>query len=356
MLAQVNKTICSTVDLPESTEIEQCFGRKAVLLCGDMYQFPPIIPRTPLYSSIVRLFGNQTGNKQRAAAVAARMATTPEMIGAKLFVQFRKTELTQQMRAAGNPLHMNLINTMRQPEPDMNSIVNALENEYQTLSSHLLDMDPEFIFCPIATTSNRERATINDCMSKIYAKVSGQPRFVWFQPIHAKDMSLTPQTADSIYKRHDIFKSYFVVGAPAMLTQNICCKRALANGTSVNYHSLILDDQEDTHQIQDLIRQTQPGDDIFLRYPPQFINVSLNDRDPQEFNGLTLVKGKPVIPIGKSIKGNRVKTYVKQNSGTTEISSSCHGVDLRFSITMHKVQGKTVRRLCADLNDHSFQP
>lgn len=45
-----------------------------------------------------------------------------------------------------------------------------------------------------------------------------------------------------------------------------------------------------------------------------------------------------------------------ENSGWTEITGVCHGVDVRFAATLHKVEGKTVRRLCADLNDHSFQP
>ena len=198
--------------------------------------------------------------------------------------------------------------------------------------------------------------TINDCISKAFTIQQQQHRFVWLKPIHVKGMTLSPGSVDSIYKRHEMFGSYFVIGAPAMLTQNICCKRNLANGTEVAYHSLVLSELEDARHIQDRILNTQPGEDIFLRYPPQFIYVIITGSDPKNFENLTRIKDETVIPIGESFKGNKVKACVQENSGSTEINSTCHGIDNRFSITMHKLQGKTIHRLCADLNDHSFRP
>ena len=316
---------------------------------------PPIVPRTPLYSSIVQLLGAQK-TTSRKAAIKARLSTSPEMQGAQLFIQFRKVELTKQMRAAGDLQHTRLIDAMQKPEPNMDWIVEQLETQYQTLSAELLKVDPAFMFCPIATTGNRERATINDCISKAFTIQQQQHRFVWLKPIHVKGMTLSPGSVDSIYKRHEMFGSYFVIGAPAMLTQNICCKRNLANGTEGAYHSLVLSELEDARHIQDRILNTQPGEDIFLRYPPQFIYVIITGSDPKNFENLTRIKDETVIPIGESFKGNKVKACVQENSGSTEINSTCHGIDNRFSITMHKLQGKTIHRLCADLNDHSFRP
>ena len=140
-----------------------------------------------------------------------------------------------------------------------------------------------------------------------------------------------------------------------MLTQNICYKRNLSNGTEVTYPSLILDQQEDLRHLLNRIENAKAGEDIYLRYPPQYINVSVDGRDVKEFNGLSLVENRAVIPIGRSFKGNRIKTYVTENTTMAEINSVCHGVDIRFAITMHKVEGKTIHRLCADLNDHAFQ-
>ena len=267
-----------------------------------MFQFPPIVPRTPVYSSIVQLLGAQKTTSLKAV-IKARLSTSPEMQGTQLFIQFRKVELTKQIRAAGDLQHKRLIDAMRKPEPNMDWIVEQLETQYQTLSAESFKVDPAFMFCPIATTRNRERATINDCISKAFAIQQQQHRFVCLQPIHVKGKTLSPESVDSIYKRHEMFRSYFVIGAPAMLTQNICCKRNLANGTEGAYHSLVLSELEDARHIQDRILNTQPGEDIFLRYPPQFINV----RIPKNFENLTLIKDKAVIPIGKSCKGNKVK-------------------------------------------------
>ena len=82
------------------------------------------------------------------------------MQGAQLFIQFRKVELTKQMRAAGDLQHTRLIDAMQKPEPNMDWIVEQLETQYQTLSAELLKVDPAFMFCPIATTGKRELSTI----------------------------------------------------------------------------------------------------------------------------------------------------------------------------------------------------
>ena len=177
-MAQINKSVCRLLDKPESIDINDCFGGKAVLLCGDMFQFPPVIPRTPLYTSVVNVFGtnNQTARK---TAILQRQGTSPEMIGAKLFVQFRKTELTEQMRAVGDKEHIRLINEMRKAQPNMDWVVNQLENNYQVLNSRLLQADPEFLFSPITTTGNKEMAAINASVSRAFAIRNSLPRFVW---------------------------------------------------------------------------------------------------------------------------------------------------------------------------------
>ena len=64
-----------------------------------MFQFPPIVPRTPVYSSIVQLLGAQKTTSLKAV-IKARLSTSPEMQGTQLFIQFRKVELTKQIRAA----------------------------------------------------------------------------------------------------------------------------------------------------------------------------------------------------------------------------------------------------------------
>ena len=93
-----------------------------------MFQFSPVIPRTPLYTSVINLFGLPK-ESARKKAVLARLATSPEMVGAKLFVKFWKMELTEQMRAAGDTEHIQLITEMRKAEPNMYWMHQSLQQE-----------------------------------------------------------------------------------------------------------------------------------------------------------------------------------------------------------------------------------
>ena len=47
-LAKINKNASAIVGSIDSTDPEASFGRKALLLCGDMFQFLPVMPPTPL--------------------------------------------------------------------------------------------------------------------------------------------------------------------------------------------------------------------------------------------------------------------------------------------------------------------
>jgi hypothetical protein len=39
-----------------------------------------------------------------------------------------------------------------------------------------------------------------------------------------------------------------------------------------------------------------------------------------------------------------------------EVSSNQHNIDLKFAITMHKIQGETCKRIILDLNERPFPP
>lgn len=202
-MSQINTSVCRLLDQKESIDLDKCFAGKSVLLSGDFFQFPPVIPKTPLYTSIVNLFGssNQT---PRAKAVQARLATSPEIAGAKLLAKFKKVELTQQMRAAGDDQHIRLINEMCKEKPNMDWVVHQLEHNYPVLNAKLLEKDPEFLFSLIATTGNIEKAVINDCVSKAHAVYQSQPRIVWLQPLKAKGITLSSKSVESstIFLQH----------------------------------------------------------------------------------------------------------------------------------------------------------
>ena len=89
-----------------------------MLLCGDMFQFPPVMPPTPLYTSVVNLMGKQPDSNRKKAQATTREINSAEENGVRLFLQFQKVELQQQMRAAGDPQHMRVVNEMRKENPN----------------------------------------------------------------------------------------------------------------------------------------------------------------------------------------------------------------------------------------------
>ena len=253
------------------------FGGLAVVIVGDMYQFPPV-EGTSLYTSTADLF---LRNKQLDPATTA---------GVQYFVTFRRIVLQQQMRFKDDSKHMLLINKLRQERPPMDEILQEIERDYQILSRNLVTSDPLFLTSPIVVTSNNERASINNSQSRTFALQNNTRRFSWQEIIFGHNVSETEvkqSEINSLYLNDLTLTRYFVEGAPGFITENIKPERGLVNGTQVTYHSLVLDEREDRERIAEELMYLANGEDIPLQFPPQYINVIVNAADPADFLDMT---------------------------------------------------------------------
>lgn len=70
---------------------------------GDFNQLPPVAPAESLYAALLKSINI------KAPAKANSTSTGPNTQGARLFGQFRKIELTQQMRAQNDPDHIEFL-------------------------------------------------------------------------------------------------------------------------------------------------------------------------------------------------------------------------------------------------------
>ncbi|KAK4006900.1 hypothetical protein OUZ56_012055 [Daphnia magna] len=240
---------------------------------------------------------------------------------------------------------------LRQDNPPMSEILAEIEKDYQILSRKLVQSDPLFALNPIVVTSNNERTSINKSESRTFALQKNTRRFSWQETLfgyYISEMLVTQNEINSLYLHDDSLTRYFVENAPGFFTENIKPKKGLVNSTAVTYHSLVLDDNEDRERIAEKLMCSTSNDDIALQYPPKNINVRVDNANPDDFVDMTILPGKVVIPITVLVKGTPHKEYVLSKPQMVTFSSRSHNVDLQFSKTFHKVQGKTCKRVTVD--------
>ena len=77
----------------------------ALMLMGDFYQLPPIASTYTLYSAVVKMFSDSKDIEKKTIGPRSR--------GAQLFRSCKKFELTEQMRAAEDRSHSQMLGEPR---------------------------------------------------------------------------------------------------------------------------------------------------------------------------------------------------------------------------------------------------
>ncbi|KAL7526878.1 hypothetical protein ACHAXR_001689 [Thalassiosira sp. AJA248-18] len=176
-------------------------------------------------------------------------------------------------------------------------------------------------------------------------------------------------------REESCFWEIFIPGALAYLTVNLNTNKKIANGVPVRYHSVSFNDKMDQLILEEMLQNTEPGKTITLLKPPDIVNVELfpdfegddehtrtkNQQNRNSWkNGSITADGTIVIPIElsnkKFVKWKTAKIRGRGGSSifrpSTVQLADHFPIEPGFSVTIHKAQGRTIRRVVLSISEH----
>jgi len=247
---------------------------------------------------------------------------------------------------------------------------------YKSLTSEDINSE-DFRFAPIIVTGNYERHELNAFQARLWALYHNTHVIRWKRQLNFQSWEGQPgtllQTEEA--QKEVCFWEYFVPKAPAYLTYNLNVSQNLANGTEVVEDSLSFTSKEDEQYLIQMKEHTPIGSTIDLPNPPSAINVELypymeweTDSEKEEKRGKrrawtsgSLVNdGRIIIPISIAHKNKTKwnKDSIRARGGRIRFRASrmlmadYFPIELGFSFTVPKAQGRTIRREIASLSEH----
>ena len=149
----------------------------------------------------------------------------------------------------------------------------------------LLAREKLWTMAPIAVAGNAQHHLVNKHKLISYAEQTCQPLLCWHNKLRG-ELGETlmeeghAQALDAVREEYPELVSYFAVGAPAYLNCNVNPRKKLANGTSLNLHSLRFESDEDNAVCVELIEAWKKFSQMEKKKPiwvpvPEAINVEV---------------------------------------------------------------------------------
>lgn len=225
----------------------------------------------------------------------------------------------------------------------------------------------EWAQASILVATNRERMTLTQERAHMFAKVTGCHVIRWQR--EWKKWEQEPADMFVVQAMDDpIFWEHFVVGGPGFINHTVQRDLLLVNALRVRYHAIQFD-RENQALLQHLIDTNPVGEIIDMPVAPSAIIVEVflpdeaSDEVLDELHEISLERPLPgeersnrillpILPIACSwdnhptvIRGD--ECYLPSRA----IFRNLFPLELAFSITVHKSQGRTMDRVIIALSD-----
>ena len=243
------------------------------------------------------------------------------------------------------------------------------------------DHPEEWKYAPILVSTNTERLGISRMKACMWAKEHKTYVFKWACSTRGFVNRPQADTMSELKEDNAFFWQFFVPGVDAYLNHNINGDIALVNASQLKTHSLTLANEK---KYQDVLRYIEDqnipfGSEIEID-PPVAVNmivVQELDGKPlstrrkkqmaklQTFSRQYNIDSKSrdiIIPLTPSMMPSSDDSWNKYTFCTGNTLAPIAQVkvkekfpfDLAFSMTVHKAQGRTIKRVVVDLTDHPY--
>jgi len=375
------------------------FGGSLVLLIGDLTQLGPVKAGPNLTQAIMDINLDPALRKRatkrqlkiplgdsilppKRPEDACYNADHPYTVGADLFTRARWYELTKQNRSL-DPVHTKLLRRLYHGQK-----INfqALKDANYRILSRADNTDATWIRAPILVATNRERYTLTHLRAKQFGKFHGTPVLRWVTNYdHWNGRPSSPQYQNEALE-DCCFYEYFVPGMEGFLTEGVQKDLRLVNGIPVKYHSIKFEEEHE-QIVQEYLRRARPGEIITLPFRPLAINVEVfmpantpmsvmdalkefslaHDQEAELQREGSDVEDDPdgssnnnqdwpiILPIySQPCKWSR-PVLVQGGDGFAPSRVQLQAwfpVELAFSITVHKSEGRTLSRVIVALSQN----
>jgi len=227
-------------------------------------------------------------------------------------------------------------------------------------------------YAPVLVGTNHQRMIITRMKAMMWAREHKTFVFKWKGKIRSHvNAPVNIEAMAAKEEEHPFFWQYFVEAAECFITNNINGDLALVNGTPGTLHSLVLSELEQ-ERIEECMMNQPYGSEIEIE-EPVFVNVSIqksldgkpiSSKRQRQLEVLQSISGfqddsEIVIPIGKQRRygKNDFQSYTYPNGNPLEMYATVEVADifpiqLAFAMTIHKAQGRTIKRVVIDLMYH----
>ncbi|KAL7549323.1 hypothetical protein ACHAWF_017111 [Thalassiosira exigua] len=244
-------------------------------------------------------------------------------------------KLHVQHRFAQDQKHVELLEKMKRGfriTPNDLSLYQTLETEDMTSDN--------FLFATTIVSNNHERHEINARQAQLWAKHYRTHVIRWKRNVISWKGKPPTERQVSEAEKETCFWEYFVPMATGYLTHNLNTERELANGTEICLHSLSFETEEEIDFLRQMQETTAFGGIIDLPNPPKAINVELYP--DSELDGRIRKINESIRGRGGSVRFRPCKAMMQNH----------FPIELGFSVTVEKAQGRTIRKVIASISEH----